>query len=404
MKKLIIIDEDSSSKINGIGTYVQKLIQISLDLNIDICVVACNHDCKEFTVKIEDGVKKILIPPVSYDYCHKIIDKFLGLYIDDSCDNLFLFNHTPLELFIKSVKKRFPLSKFGYTIHDMTWTTQLLGDTERLKSVIFDIETGDVEKKYKTLEKKYKEEQRMFDIVDVIIVLAQETFDLLQDCYNVSPEKIMFIPNGLEDSYSLVSDAEKQLLKHRMHLDNSEKIIIFVGRVCLVKGIIALISSFKNVLNVYPNCRLVVVGTVFDFSETLKLSSGIASKITFTGQIDKDALKKWYSIADIGVLPSYLEQCSYTGIEMMMNNLPVVASDGFCLKEMFKNNQNANIAQIGERENTNLFETNLTKSILELLFSEQICNKLGDGGREMYKSIYSIECMQNGYSKLFNKI
>ena len=179
---------------------------------------------------------------------------------------------------------------------------------------------------------------------------------------------------------------------------------MFAGRVHYIKGIFTLIKCFKNVLKYYPNCRLVLAGFVLDFPQTSFLAKNISSKITFTGQLTQQELKDWFQIADIGVLPSYVEQCSYSGIEMMMYHLPVVASDGFCVKGMFKDGQNAKVAKIGNRENPNEFEANLTNAILELLLSDNLCYKLGNNGRMIYESLYQIEHMRNGYKTLLENI
>ena len=66
----------------------------------------------------------------------------------------------------------------------------------------------------------------------------------------------------------------------------------------------------------------------------------------YIGYLQKNELEKWYQLVDIGVLPSYSEQCSYTGIEMMMYSLPIVASDGFGVRNMFHDGSNACIASI----------------------------------------------------------
>lgn len=75
----------------------------------------------------------------------------------------------------------------------------------------------------------------------------------------------------------------------------------------------------------------------------------ISTKVTYTGHLERKELKKWYQMADIGVIPSYTEQCSYVGIEMMMHGLPIVTSDGFGLRDMFKDQGNAIVVPIGKR-------------------------------------------------------
>jgi glycosyltransferase involved in cell wall biosynthesis len=115
-------------------------------------------------------------------------------------------------------------------------------------------------------------------------------------------------------------------------------------------------------------------------------------------------LRRWYQIADIGDIPSLSEQCTYSGIEMMMHGLPIVASDGFGVRSMFQDGVNAKIAKIGDRKKSKEFETNLTSAILELLFSEELCSQLSDGARQVYESCYTLKKMQDGYGKLLKTL
>lgn len=401
---IIIMDEHASSRINGIGTYIRILIYILKKLEANIYLIAYSHDCKRFTMKEENGICTFYFPPLPLTHYYMVIDKFLGLYLNDSKRNLFLFNYTPCELFLRTIKKRFPLSKLAFTIHDMTWTYELFGDTEKLKHITPAILLNEEEKKYESLGKNLREEQRMYKIVDKVITLAQETYDLLINQYKVNPAKISFIPNGVDDVYTPISDDEKRLIRSAMYLDKNEKIILYAGRIHYIKGIFSLIKSFENIIKQYPNCRLVLAGFVLDFPRISSFSKNIASKITFTGQLTKEELKSWYQIADIGVLPSYVEQCSYTGIEMMMHQLPVVASDGFCVSDMFKDGENAKIAKIGDREKKEEFEDNLYRVMLDLLQSETLCQKLAKNGRMAYESIYRIDHMLNRYRMLLDEL
>jgi glycosyltransferase involved in cell wall biosynthesis len=240
--------------------------------------------------------------------------------------------------------------------------------------------------------------------VHQVIVLAPETVELLKTVYKIKCEKISLIPNGLQDTYCRLPKKDLNQLKAKLFIPLHEKVILFAGRIKNVKGIYQIINSLKKAVNVFPDFRLIVVGTEFNAKMILECASEIASKITFTGQIHKNKLKEWYQIADMGVLASYWEQCSYTGIEMMMYGLPVIASDGFCVGDMFVNDENAKIAKIGDRDHSDEFESNLSKAFLELLQSDELCRTLGNNGRKIYESKYQIKYMKEGYQMLLNSL
>lgn len=139
--------------------------------------------------------------------------------------------------------------------------------------------------------------------------------------------------------------------------------------------------------------------------ETLlpKMNSTI-TRIIFTGLINKELLNKWYAIADIGIISSYYEQCSYTGIEMMMFGLPIIASDGYGIKNMFENGKNSIIAKIGRRENDKEFVLNLSNAIIELLHSEKLCIKLSMGAKETFENKYISHHMKEKYMDLISSL
>jgi len=403
MKYIYIVDCYASSKTNGIGTYIRELMICLKEMEVNICHIAYYHDAKTFNIEENDGITQIQIPVIQH-FCvlhYNVFDKFLRLYIEDSPDNLFLFSYGPHEMLLKILKKSFPLSKIAFVIHDMTWTATLLGNSDELKKC-FALDM--FEKNYPDSVEFFNEEKRMYETVDQILALASETVDVLQNVYKINKSKITLIPNGLQNTYSKLSEKNTNRLKNKLFISLNEKVILFVGRLKHVKGIYQIISALKKVVKTYPDFRLVVVGAVFEAKKIIDHVGEIASKITFTGQISKDILSEWYQIADIGLLTSYWEQCSYTGIEMMMHGLPVVASDGFCVGDMFKDGVNAKIARIEDRNHPEEFENNLSEAFLKLLQSNELRRKLGKNGRKIYESNYQIICMKERYQMFLNSL
>jgi len=406
MKNVYIIDDYASSKINGIGTYIKELIFCLKKIVINICLISFSYDTKKFIIEMDNGIKRMQFPtnPGFFDQYYNVVDKFFRLYFDDSPENVFFFNHTPNDFFIKKVKSSFPLSKLIFVIHDMIWTGFMLGDKTGIKKYVNSEIKNSFEKKYPVLFPLFESEKCIYETAHRIIVLAPETVESLQSVYNISNQKISLILNGLQDSYHHISEKEKIQLKEKLFIPFHEKIIIFVGRVEIMKGIFSVINSLKKIVIVYPNVRLVAVGTIFESKKIMECAGEIVSKLIFTGQISKEKLHEWYQIADIGVLASYSEQCNFTGIEMMMHGLPVVASDGFGVGDMFKDGVNAKVARIGDRNHPEEFENNLSKAFLELLQSPDLCEKLGKEGRKIYETKYHINNMKEGYRMLLDSL
>lgn len=73
-----------------------------------------------------------------------------------------------------------------------------------------------------------------------------------------------------------------------------------------VKGIAILVRAFRMLLERYPNSRLIIAGEG-DYQMLFSQAFKDWSKVTFTGYIDQKTLYDFYSIADMGVVPSLHE-------------------------------------------------------------------------------------------------
>jgi len=108
--------------------------------------------------------------------------------------------------------------------------------------------------------------------------------------------------------------------------------------------------------------------------------------------------------ADIWLTLSYYEECSYVGIEMMMHGLPVVASDGYSVKNMFHDGENALVARISDVQRPRVFEKNLAEALLRLLRSDELRQDLGRKSRAYYLSHYRAEIMRERYQAFFKDL
>lgn len=404
MKKIYILDEHQSSKRNGIGTFIEELTYCLQQLNMEICLISINSDDKEFNItKKENGIKFINFPPIPKNHIneHVIIEKFIRLYIEDSSENIFILNHFPCDVFLKVIKRHFPQSKFLLIIHDQMWTNSLLGDSKKLYEIISKEKNKDIRNCFSIFIKNFKKDRKAYSIANGVICLSNDTYKVTEEIYKIS-DNLHIIEHGCRDKCKRsISTQQKQKVRTKLNIDANEKLIIYIGCLCKAKGIEVLLKAFCKIVKENPKTRLIVVGSPA-YKEYYNFLFGIskeaASKISFLGQLSRLEIKDWYIAADIGIIPSYTEQCSFTGIEMMMYGLPIVTSDGFGIKNMYTDEINAKIAKIEKNEEE--YEKNLIKAINDLLNSQSECRLLSKNARKIFKKKYSIDNMINKYNKL----
>ena len=128
--------------------------------------------------------------------------------------------------------------------------------------------------------------------------------------------------------------------------------------------------------------------------------------LVLAGLVPHGEVMSWYAAADVGVLPSYTEQCSFTGLEMMARRLPVVASDGHCVSDMFTSGVNAVTAHISDDPlDDESYAASLADALDEALSMSAARRRamLGAATRRVLTD-YSPQAFAAGYSALFDSL
>ena len=138
--------------------------------------------------------------------------------------------------------------------------------------------------------------------------------------------------------------------------------------------------------------------------DLLAAADEAVSKVTLTGRLDKELLSYWYRMADIGVIPSYAEQCCYVGLEMMSYGLPIIASDTNRIevpcpasRSMSLSIQPRLLLLINPKE----FVQNLVDCTLKLLSNSAEQRKTKNNARRILKEKYNFSEMAEHYKAVF---
>lgn len=401
--RIFFVDEYSSSRQNGIGTYRDILLQSLHQMyGVNLSLISLNSDRETLAIAEYDYGYEYSLPAVgqgNWRVNGNIIWPLLSLYIADSAGNIFIFNHSPSAAFIQAMKDQFPLSKTAFIIHDQGWCASLLGQRHLLDKIM----------KHKTLdipthrvEDYCKKELDIYSEVDKVVCLSESAEKILSNIYKVSRSKVVRIENGLP---SKTGKTDKTRTRKLLGLRNEEKVLLFVGRAAYHKGSVALLQAVSILRRRNIIVRCVFAGNIHGFADHLASYKDIAAHVTLTGQLTKRELKHWYAAADIGVLSSYTEQCSYAALEMMNAGIPIVSSDGNGLCDMFTNGKNAFVAHIPGIRYTNAYAKNLANSIeFALKASTEKKKQYIDYNRRLLTSKYSVNRMVEQYMNLFREL
>ena len=161
----------------------------------------------------------------------------------------------------------------------------------------------------------------------IIAATEKEKEELIQ-YYHASPERIGVIPCGV--NLELFQRVDKELARRQLGF-NDGKILLFVGRIEPLKGIDNLLVAMTH-LRRRLAVRLVVVGgddhsqSEMERLHMLSQKLDIQDSVTFAGTVMQEELPRYYSAADVCVIPSYYESFGLVALESLACGTPIVAT------------------------------------------------------------------------------
>lgn len=173
----------------------------------------------------------------------------------------------------------------------------------------------------------------------------------------------------IQKTHASESLPSKNELKQEMGFSSEKQIIIYVGRLDANKNPQLLIDAFELLADEMDDIHLIIVGKG-DYETTFSRIKHYG-KITFTGFVGKEQLKKLYSIADLGIIPSRYEEFGYTALEMMMFGIPVIANCNHGLKAVVKDGETGILLDLYKTGNKKKQASLLSQSIKSSLSNKK---------------------------------
>jgi len=175
---------------------------------------------------------------------------------------------------------------------------------------------------------------------DIIIANSTFTARKIKEIYN---KKVYIIPFGSTIKISL-----KTTLKEEKRKSNKFK-ILFVGRLIERKGVKYLVLATKILIEKYKftNIEVNIVGDGFEKENILQLikEKNLENFIFLRGKVSSKSLSRYYTDADIFVLPAIIDSRGDTEglgvvlIEALLNKKFVIASNIGGIPDIIKNNK-----------------------------------------------------------------
>ena len=409
--KIIIFNNACRGAVYGVGTYIKNLSASLEDSNMDFAFVNLYSKGESFTKTIENGRMTINIPSVNYNNKYgakryaRNVSFLLCEFITHDKDEKLIFHlnfMTAPELVI-ALKKMYPKSKILLVAHYTNWSFSLLGDKRRL----YEILEKPVPKRNlieKRIVSEFKADIRMIKKVDKFVCVAGHTLEPFIRYGGIDKSKCKVISNALDDEYIDITHESRQELRRKYRISEEEEVILFVGRLDVVKGIGLLLNSFDKILDTHPKAHLYLVGDG-DFNTWFHLSKNNWSHISFTGHLNKQQVTDFYNIADVGIIPSLHEEFGLVAIEMMMYKLPIVVSDVGGLAEIVVDGETGlKVPAFYDGERRQISSDLMCEKVTQLLLDKVFAKKLAKNGRTRFLEHYENNVFKKKILNLYNEL
>lgn len=234
---------------------------------------------------------------LSRDFAHKVKefkpDKIMafnsmGLFLNEKF--IYYTSNMPYKKILKLVEGEYP-------------------DTEKFRELI---------EYYKFLAEKEREN---YEKADKIIVLSEKIKEAIFQDYNISPEKIAYIPRPIPKIQNL----------HSSKTNDKMKVILMPAELRVMKGLRYALETMKILKEKVPEAVLIICGRINPYEKDFVISmineaKGKANFIV-AGYLLKEKLYGYMEIADCAFMPFCFDECPILLAECIACCLPVVTNE-----------------------------------------------------------------------------
>ena len=215
-----------------------------------------------------------------------------------------------------------------------------------------------------------------------VICVSESAKNHLIGTWSVPPEKIAVLPNAVDVNIFRPHPEEREGIRKKFNI-GSNPLILFVGSFFPYQDLKVLLNAFTEVLKVYPDARLLLVGQGEQYQQTIEAANalGISKSVHFTGFLPHSEIPSILAAADIAVAPYFkVDNKLFLGssmklFEYMASGIATIASDIGQISEVINVGVNGLLVP---PEDINA----LASALRSLLDHPQKCIQLGEQARK----------------------
>ncbi|MBF0366621.1 MAG: glycosyltransferase family 4 protein [Oligoflexia bacterium] len=215
-------------------------------------------------------------------------------------------------------------------------------------------------------------EKHGMENADRIIAVSHRTKEIIIQYYQIDPNKISVVHNGVDLDEIYQYDKTTRPFKN-------EKMVLYLGRITMQKGPDYFLEAAHLVVKRVQNVRFVMAGSG-DMTRRLierMAALRIADRFHFTGFLGKTDRERLFAMSDLYVMPSVSEPFGITPLEAMRYNIPVIISKQSGVAELLSNVIKVDFWDVNK----------LASAIINVLERPQIASSLSEHNNEILQKM-----------------
>jgi glycogen synthase len=257
-------------------------------------------------------------------------------------------------------------------------------------------------------------EKTAIEMADAVIAVSQETKLDVERLFNVQPDRLHVIYNGIDlEEYRRVES--KEALK-RLGVNTEEPYVLFVGRITRQKGIVHLVNAIKYM---NPGFQIVLCAGAPDTKEiAAEMNAAVAAAqraregvVWIAEMVDNESKIELYSNAAVFVCPSIYEPFGIINLEAMACDVPVVASAVGGIKEVVVDGETGYLVSVEQMQESpfeplqpDKFSRDLAARINDLMADPEKRKKFGQAGRKRAEELFSWPAIARQTADLYEQL
>lgn len=176
--------------------------------------------------------------------------------------------------------------------------------------------------------------------------------------------------------------------------------VAFAGRLVSEKGVDFLLKAFTKVKKQVPNAQLLIAGQGVEMGNLQALAAelGVSESVRWLGHLPHEQMERYFDAAWVQVVPSlWAEPFGNVTTEAMMRGTAVIASAVGAQPEIVVN------GETGFLISPNNVEA-LTEALLRLLQSRQLCEQMGQNGRQRAVNYFSEDRRTEKFLDIYQRL